>query len=74
MKREEYIRLDATAMADLLNTKEVTPKELTEQALELLEEVQPALNPATSIRKEKALEEAEKLMWVLRILQGCQPC
>ncbi|MHA6252518.1 amidase [Oceanobacillus sp. CAU 1775] len=61
MKTEEYLQLDAVAMSDLLKKKEVTPKELTLLALEQLEKVQPTLNLATSIRKEKVLAEAEKI-------------
>lgn len=61
MRKEEYLQLDAVAMTELLQKKEITPKELTELALNQLEEVQPTLNLATSIRKEKALEEAEQI-------------
>lgn len=61
MKREEYLQLDAVAMAELLHKKEVSPKELTLLALEQLEELQPTLNLATNIRKEKVLKEAENI-------------
>lgn len=61
MKREEYIQYDAVGLTELVKNKEVTPKELTELALNQLEEVQPELNLATSIRKEKALHEAEQI-------------
>lgn len=61
MKIEEYIQLDAVAMAELLKGRQVQPKELTALALEQLEKVQPVLNLATSIRKEKVLQEAEQI-------------
>lgn len=61
MRFEEYAAYDAVGLAELLKNKEVTPKELTEIALTQLEKVQPELNLATSIRKEKALQEAEKI-------------
>lgn len=61
MRKEEYLQLDAVGMAELLQKKEVTPKELTELAFAQLEEVQPTLNLATGIRKEKALGEAEEM-------------
>ena len=61
MKLEEYIQYDAVGLSELLKKKEVSPKELTELALNRLEDVQPTLNLATSIRKEKALQEAEQV-------------
>lgn len=61
MKTEEYVHYDAVGLAELLERKEVSPKELTEIALNRLEEVQPDLNLATSIRKDKALTEAEEI-------------
>lgn len=61
LKIEEYVQYDAFGLQELLKNKEVSPKELTELALTRLEEVQPELNLATSIRKEKALREAEKV-------------
>ncbi len=60
MRMEEYLQLDAVAMTELLQKREMTPKELTELALEQLKKVQPTLNLATSIRKEKALKEADQ--------------
>jgi len=59
LKMEEYMQYDATGLAALLKNKEVTSREMTELALERLEEVQPELNLATHIRGERAVIEAE---------------
>ncbi|WP_156291037.1 amidase [Oceanobacillus salinisoli] len=61
MDIETYVTLDATEMANLIKRKEVTPKELVKAAFEQLEKVQPTLNVVTNTRKEKALEEAERI-------------
>ncbi|MFD1849611.1 amidase family protein [Oceanobacillus bengalensis] len=61
MNIETYLALDATEMANLIRNKEIKAKELMEVAFKQLDKVQPMLNIATHIRKEKALEEAESI-------------
>ena len=50
--------LDATAQADLVRRKEVTPAELVAAAVERIERVDPSLNSVIHRRFERALEEA----------------
>ena len=50
--------LDATAQAELVRTKEVTPAELVAAAIERIERVDPEVNSVIHRRFERALEEA----------------
>lgn len=50
---------DALYYAELVKTKQVTPKELVEQAFERIEKENPRVNAVIHLRKEKALQEAE---------------
>lgn len=59
MNLNNYLSLDATEMANLINKKEVSPKELLEIAFKQLEKVNPELNIATHTRKERVLNEAK---------------
>ncbi|MFC4023281.1 amidase [Oceanobacillus longus] len=61
MNVETYLKMDATEMANLIKEKEITAKELMETAFKQLEKVNPSLNVVTHTRREKALEEAERI-------------
>lgn len=50
--------LDATAQADLVRTKEVTPAELVAAAIERIERIDPSVNSVIHRRFERAIEEA----------------
>ncbi|WP_373895271.1 amidase [Virgibacillus sp. CBA3643] len=58
MDLQDYVALDATAMAELVKAREVTPKELLNLSFQQLEKVNPRLNAVTHTRREKALAEA----------------
>lgn len=60
MKREEYIQLDGIGLAELLEKKEVSYKEVLDASYEQLEKVNPILNAITYTRKEKAYEEIKE--------------
>lgn len=60
MKKQEYLQLDAVAMAALVKSKDVAPKELTEMAFQIMDEVNPVLNAIIHTRKEQALAEADR--------------
>jgi amidase len=53
--------LDATAQAELVRTKEITPKELIEGAIERIERLNPTLNAVIHERFDKALDEADRV-------------
>lgn len=57
---QEYIKMDATALAELIRKKEVTPKELLEVSFQQLDRVNPNLNAVVQHRREKAFSEAQK--------------
>ncbi|RKQ34586.1 amidase [Oceanobacillus halophilus] len=61
MNFDTYKTLDATEMAGLIRRKEVSARELLETAFEQLEKVHPTLNVTTHTRKEKVLDEAERM-------------
>lgn len=50
--------LDATAQAELVRAKEVTPAELVAAAIERIERIDPGINAVIHHRFERALEEA----------------
>jgi len=53
--------LDATAQAELVRTKEVTPSELVAAAIDRIDRLNPTLNAVIHERFEKALEEADRV-------------
>jgi amidase len=55
---EEYSRLDAIALTELVLRKEVTPRELVEAAIERIEELNPTLNAVVTPMYEQALSAA----------------
>ena len=52
--------LDATAQAELVHNKDVTPRELVAAAIERIEKLNPTLNAVIHERFDKALAEADK--------------
>ncbi|MBT2583265.1 amidase family protein [Planococcus sp. ISL-109] len=58
MDMKTYLTLDATAMAELINSEQVSPKELLELSFRRLEAVDPALHAFTATRRERAMEDA----------------
>ena len=56
----ELDRLDATAMAELVRSGEVTPGELAEAAVERIEALNPALNAVITSLSDKALASADQ--------------
>jgi amidase len=55
---EEYSRLDAVALTELILRKEVAPRELVETAIECIEELNPTLNAVVTPIYEQALSAA----------------
>ncbi|MGQ7485035.1 amidase [Streptococcus suis] len=51
---------DATAMAQAINQKQVSAKELVQESIDRIEKLNPALNAVVSKQYEEALKEAEK--------------
>ncbi|HEM3492663.1 TPA: amidase [Streptococcus suis] len=51
---------DATAMAQAVNQKQVSVKELVQESIDRIEKLNPALNAVVSKQYEEALKEAEK--------------
>ncbi|CYV29590.1 amidase [Streptococcus suis] len=51
---------DATAMAQAVNQKQVSAKELVQEAIDRIEKLNPDLNAVVSKQYEEALKEAEK--------------
>ncbi|MFK2826395.1 amidase [Bacillus sp. B190/17] len=60
MNFTEYSRYDATGLAELVNKKEVTPKELTEAALEGVKRLNPAINAVVQTLVEQSDQEIER--------------
>ncbi|MVM31487.1 amidase [Spirosoma sp. HMF4905] len=58
---EEYVKHDATALAELVQKGEVTPAELLETAIARAEEVNPRLNAIVTPLYDKGREMAEQL-------------
>ncbi|WKA54566.1 amidase family protein [Planococcus shixiaomingii] len=58
MDLQTYLTLDATAMAEMVQTKEATPEELLNLSFRRMEEINPELNAFVATRKERALKEA----------------
>lgn len=60
MKRAEYITLDGTEMATLIQNKEVKKSELLDASFAQFEKINHELNAATNTRVEKVYEEAKR--------------
>ncbi|AJD91120.1 amidase [Jeotgalibacillus malaysiensis] len=60
MKTEEFSKLDATEVAHLIKTRQITPKEAVETSLSIIDSKNPQVNAVTHLRAEKALVEAEQ--------------
>ena len=60
MNKQEYYKLDACAMRDLIAAGEIKSREVLEQALALLDAAQPQLNAMAFDWREEALELASK--------------
>lgn len=61
MKLPFYDEADATELAEKVANGDVTPRELTEAALERIEARNPALNAVVHLDAERALEQADQL-------------
>ncbi len=55
---DELASLDATAQADLVRRREISPEELVEAAIARAERLQPILNCFTTTRFDRARAEA----------------
>src|SRR4030081_3155637 len=58
MQPEEYVALDAVALAGLVHRKDVTPLELTEAAIERIEALNPRLNAVVERDYDRARNAA----------------
>src|SRR5699024_871744 len=61
MQIEQYLKMDAMEMAKQINENEISPKQLIELSFEQLLNVNETLNAVSSTRKEKALDELERM-------------
>jgi len=61
MELETYIKLDATDMTEMIQSKEIKPEEFLELSFQQLEKVNPLLNGVINTRKEKVMEEAKQI-------------
>ncbi|WP_164219179.1 amidase [Virgibacillus sp. YIM 98842] len=61
MKLETFIKLDATDMSEMIQSKEIKPAEFLELGFQQLEKVNPLLNAVVHERKEKALAEVKEV-------------
>ena len=59
---EEYKRLDATSLAEMVRSGRTTSQELIELAFQVIEETNPELNNVISTRKEEAIQEASEMV------------
>lgn len=59
MAFQEYDRYDATGLAELVKTKQVTPLELIDEAIDRVERVNPKINAVVHKRFDQAREEAK---------------
>ncbi len=70
MDLNTYVTLDATDMAEMIKKRETTAAELMSLAFRRLEQVNPAVHAIAHERREKALEEAEKMGKSDRLFAG----
>ena len=61
MEPNEYVKYDAVGLAELVRTRQVTPRELVQAAVESIEAGNGAINAVVYTRFEQALEEADHL-------------
>lgn len=59
MKHDEYVRLDATALADLVRRREVTARELLDLALARIDRVNPTIHAVIHRFDERARRDAD---------------
>lgn len=59
MKHEDYVRHDATSLAELVRRREVTPRELVDAALARIDSVNPKVNAVVHRFDERARRDAE---------------
>lgn len=60
MNLTEFAKIDGLGLAELVKKQEVTPKELMECSLRIIEQLNPQLNAVVSVLEEQALIEIEK--------------
>ncbi len=60
MQFSEYVKLDATALAELVKSKQISAKELVETAIARIEAVDTKVHSVIHRRSVRALDEAEK--------------
>lgn len=61
MNLQEYASYDGIGLAELVKSKEVTPQELKELALEGIKKVNPSINAVVSVLEEQADKAIEKV-------------
>jgi len=59
MKLAEYIHYDAIALAELVSKKEISPKELLDNAINLTEKINPLINAVVISFYDKAYQQIE---------------
>ncbi|WP_164670180.1 amidase [Virgibacillus doumboii] len=70
MNLQSYLAMDATEMAELVQSKQVTPAELLECSFEQLDKLNPSLNAVVHNRKERATVEAKKHRYTMGAFSG----
>lgn len=61
MNLQEYASYDGIGLANLVKSKQVTPEELKQLAIEGIEKINPSVNAVVSILEEEANQSIEKL-------------
>lgn len=61
MNADEFKRFDATGIAGLIKSKDITSREAVEASLNIINRENPLINAVTHLRIEKALKEAEHI-------------
>ena len=57
MTPDEYKKLDAIDLANLISKKEITPTELLDAALETLRDSDPSINSVVQVLEEEATQQ-----------------
>ncbi|GGJ64284.1 amidase [Virgibacillus salexigens] len=70
MNVHDYLKCDATALAEKIRKRETTPTELVAFSIQQLENVNPSLNAVVNTRKEKALIESKEGVSIDRPFAG----
>lgn len=60
MKQQEFIQFDGIGLAELVQKKEVHPRELVEAAINKIEELNPKLNAVVNKMYDQAIDDASK--------------